>query len=534
MTQSELAARLGVNASSLGCWEIGLYLPRETKTLIGILEWLAEDIPTNCISIFDIDGSRIRNERLRRGMSQRELAGRLGVGMTSIRKWEHGTYPPRHSHLKVLKEWLEEDNIDSPGPSYPLTELLAPDFGDRIVDRRREWGITQSELAERLGVHEATLSGWENGRYFPSAVKAHRLWEWLAKDIPVGWVSFGRKDGDRIRNERLRRSMTQRDLAGRLGVEETTIRNWERGTRIPLNLHLKLLREWFEDEKVESPETSFPLTERPSSNYGDRIAERRRELGMTQGELAERLGIGLGTLKKWERCIRLPRSTKAQKLREWLVVEDILSGTVRSEEIDGNRIRAERLRLRMTPRELGDFLGVGETTIRDWERGTRTPLHSYHKLIREWLEGEKTEPPAMSSPLTKRPSSNFGDRIAERRRELGMTQIELAERLGVKGITMSRLERGIRRPSSTMTQKLREWLDEDIPSRSVRLDEIDGNRIRTERLRLRMTQRELGDSLGVSEKCICSWERGRSTPRNSYLKRLGDWLEESVDLKVID
>lgn len=46
-------------------------------------------------------------------------------------------------------------------------------LGDHIRQRRLELGLTQLELAEKLGVSEATVVNWETNRGMPN--RSHRL-----------------------------------------------------------------------------------------------------------------------------------------------------------------------------------------------------------------------------------------------------------------------------------------------------------------------------------------------------------------------
>ncbi|MCI9626491.1 MAG: helix-turn-helix transcriptional regulator [Clostridia bacterium] len=48
-----------------------------------------------------------------------------------------------------------------------------------IEFRRKKENITQSQLAERLGVSQANISQWENGEAFPRADKLPALAEAL-------------------------------------------------------------------------------------------------------------------------------------------------------------------------------------------------------------------------------------------------------------------------------------------------------------------------------------------------------------------
>lgn len=40
-------------------------------------------------------------------------------------------------------------------------------IGQRIAMRRQELGMKQSELADKLGVHKATVVSWETGKHYP-------------------------------------------------------------------------------------------------------------------------------------------------------------------------------------------------------------------------------------------------------------------------------------------------------------------------------------------------------------------------------
>ena len=52
-----------------------------------------------------------------------------------------------------------------------------------------------------------------------------------------------------------------------------------------------------------------------------------------------------------------------------------------------------------------------------------------------------------------------------------------------------------------------------------------GNELRRARSGLRMTQRELGDAIGVTPKTICLWEQGSQQPGVRILSRLFDALK---------
>ncbi|MCV6596558.1 MAG: helix-turn-helix domain-containing protein, partial [Mangrovicoccus sp.] len=51
-----------------------------------------------------------------------------------------------------------------------------------------------------------------------------------------------------------------------------------------------------------------------SSTFGDRVAGAREAVGLSQAELARRLGVKLKTLRGWEEDLSEPRANKLQLL----------------------------------------------------------------------------------------------------------------------------------------------------------------------------------------------------------------------------
>ena len=57
--------------------------------------------------------------------------------------------------------------------------LEKTEFGENLFRLRKKAGLSQEELAERVGVHLNTISQWENGFYIPKMLKVKRLAEAL-------------------------------------------------------------------------------------------------------------------------------------------------------------------------------------------------------------------------------------------------------------------------------------------------------------------------------------------------------------------
>ena len=52
-------------------------------------------------------------------------------------------------------------------------------FNETLIKRRKEVGMTQDDLAEKLGVSRQSVSKWENGECMPDSEKLIKLAEVL-------------------------------------------------------------------------------------------------------------------------------------------------------------------------------------------------------------------------------------------------------------------------------------------------------------------------------------------------------------------
>lgn len=108
-------------------------------------------------------GEHLKKRRLDLGLRQKDVARELGVNFKTYENWEQGKYEPEVRFLPAVIRFLGYD--PSPAPvSLP----------DRIRAARRRQGISQRELARRLGLDPATVGTWEAGRVvrpFPRIAK---------------------------------------------------------------------------------------------------------------------------------------------------------------------------------------------------------------------------------------------------------------------------------------------------------------------------------------------------------------------------
>lgn len=66
-------------------------------------------------------------------------------------------------------------------------------FGDRVAGAREAAGMTQAQLARRLGVKKATVTGWEQDLSEPRANKLSMMAGLL--NVSIMWLLTGEGDG---------------------------------------------------------------------------------------------------------------------------------------------------------------------------------------------------------------------------------------------------------------------------------------------------------------------------------------------------
>lgn len=99
---------------------------------------------------------QIRLWRKSRGLKKVEAAKIFGVTTEAICHWESGKAQPQDGDMFVICEKL---NLD---PHMFLRKKTNP-AAEMLKRKRCELGLTQSELAIKLGYHRDTIAKWETG-----------------------------------------------------------------------------------------------------------------------------------------------------------------------------------------------------------------------------------------------------------------------------------------------------------------------------------------------------------------------------------
>lgn len=102
-------------------------------------------------------GNQIRLWRKSKGLKKVEVAKIFGVTPETICYWESGKAQPQDGDMFVICEKL---NLD---PRMFLRKTTNH-FAEMLKRKRCELGLTQSDLATKLGYRRDTIAKWEAGR----------------------------------------------------------------------------------------------------------------------------------------------------------------------------------------------------------------------------------------------------------------------------------------------------------------------------------------------------------------------------------
>jgi transcriptional regulator with XRE-family HTH domain len=101
--------------------------------------------------------------------------------------------------------------------------------------------------------------------------------------------------------------MLQKDVAEQLGVDKTSVFNWEANTSKPEIRYMPAILRFLGYN---------PL---PAANgWGERLVRQRTTLGLSQKEVAKHLSVDPSTLARWERGEREPTGALLERVRHFL------------------------------------------------------------------------------------------------------------------------------------------------------------------------------------------------------------------------
>lgn len=273
---------------------------------------------------------------------------------------------------------------------------------------------------------------------------------------------------------------------------------------------------------------------------GERIAEQRKKLGLSQEELAEKLNISQKSISKYELGDRKPQYKVLVRMAEYFgVTVDYLLRSTDTQDFGicdcGNTIKELRTEAGMTQEELGMLLNVQNAAVSKYESGkvpltgeTLLKLSKIFNVSTDYLLGAEEG------------NTMIGGKIAELRKEQGLNQKELAKKIGVSRSALSLYEIDRREPDLETVKKIASLFgvttdyllgaEGDAMGTEENTNEVAkriGRNLKV--LRESTTQRELAPLLGVTHSAVCMWESGRREPDIETLVHIAKLFEVTLD-----
>jgi len=272
LSPSAIATELGVHPTSVLRWERRDRLPgpghiRDLARVVGlttpeVARFFDAARGTSSTTPSTVRGHGLRQLRQSRAVSVRRLAGAARVLPATVYNWEAGRARVPVGHLPALAValGLEMAALHEVLARAPVVTAAVPrGHGDSTLRRmRRRSGLTQTMVAERVGVSRHTVGKWERGHRPPlhavrrlastygvpasevaraAGVKAPRLLderEWRRGDLPAV-----------LRTLRHWSGLTQRQVAQMCGCSTEAVRAWESGRGRPRTTGRRRLEELY-------------------------------------------------------------------------------------------------------------------------------------------------------------------------------------------------------------------------------------------------------------------------------------------------
>jgi len=116
-------------------------------------------------------------------------------------------------------------------------------------------------------------------------------------------------------------------------------------------------------------------------------------LRFLQGEIAEKNGVDESTINNWERQRNQLEIRFIARIIEFLGYAPYYPGAPL-----GRRLRFVRQSLGITQRNLANLLGVGWSSVRNWDLGRRLPIPNYREKILVFFRNRQQALPEPSAP----------------------------------------------------------------------------------------------------------------------------------------
>ena len=120
-----------------------------------------------CTGVFESVADKLRYARLSVGIHQDALAEGVGINRHTLLRYENGQVSEENMEIEWLIKIALACGMDKHFCCSPYHMFIMEDASEQIKRHRKEMGLTQKQLAARLGIWDTTVKGWEQKRNKP-------------------------------------------------------------------------------------------------------------------------------------------------------------------------------------------------------------------------------------------------------------------------------------------------------------------------------------------------------------------------------
>lgn len=129
-------------------------------------------------------------------------------------------------------------------PKSPKYPKKLKTLGDHIRKKRLDLGLFQRDVADQIGVSEATIYNWERNTNSPQVHDIPAVIRFLGYNPLPSSSSFP----EQLRYKRRLLGLSQTGMAKRVGVDPTTFRKWDQGRARPTRRSVEIIQKLIHGE----------------------------------------------------------------------------------------------------------------------------------------------------------------------------------------------------------------------------------------------------------------------------------------------
>ncbi len=468
--------------------------------------------PTATSIIHSVQQSRymaedLKNIREDAGLSQKRMAEYLGVPQSTYTTWECGRARMPDKHTQMILSLQEHPvrtpesdvpNSDTPQHQFMSQPLPLPNTGHDLLALRRRLNLTQSQMADRLGVHKNTYAAWEIGRHNMPDQQMAKVNALDRQKLPPSQLSgeetdiFDDGNGgnesisiDELKSIRHRLNIDQISFGQMLGLSPWQYKRWEQGA-------LKIIPQLSAAAKCKIEELSAakPMaakTEREKCQFSASDLEKlRQRLNMTINAFSAELGVSTTSYSVWKKInYRIPlrykdriehlfRKAEAAEINTTSAAdtrtvpqmtdngkpEGKITPGDRKGDIPMEMLENKRNELGITQRETAQIIGASLSSYKFWLSSHRSVPKKLVKNAEKFLQRESL-PPTDSEKKhggKPKPSGITAEELKTLRGSLNLIQRKMAEKFGVTIDVYKCWEQGKTRMPETYLSQYRRFL----------------------------------------------------------------------------